>query len=72
VVLGLLLGAAAGWSATSMLGEDPGARGDAAWTARLEGGADRFAEQAEQRRLDAERRRWEAQADHFDPGWRER
>jgi hypothetical protein len=72
VALGLLLGAAAGWSATSLLGEDPVARSNAAWTARLEGAADRFEEQAETRRLDAERRRWESQADHFDPGWRER
>jgi hypothetical protein len=72
VALGLLLGGAAGWSATAMLAEDPGVRSNAAQTARLQGAADRFAEQAETRRLDAERERWEAQADHYDPGWRER
>jgi hypothetical protein len=74
VALGLLLGGAAGWSATTMLGPDPDARSNAAATARLEGAADRFAEQQqdELRRREAERQRWEAQADRFDPGWRER
>jgi hypothetical protein len=72
VALGLLLGATAGWSATTMLGQDPDARSNAAQTARLEGAADRFEEQAELRRWEVERQRWEAQADHFDPGWRER
>jgi hypothetical protein len=74
VALGLLLGAAAGWSATTMLGQDPDARSHAAQTARWEGAADRFEAQQQDRmrRWDAERRRWEAQADHFDPGWRDR
>jgi hypothetical protein len=72
VALGLLLGATAGWGATTMLGQDPAARSNAAQTARLEGAADRFEEQAELRRWEVERQRWEAQADHFDPGWRER
>jgi hypothetical protein len=72
VALGLLLGGAAGWSATTMLGRDPDARSHAAQTARLEGAAERFEEQAEMRRWDVERQRWEAQADHLDPGWRDR
>jgi hypothetical protein len=75
VALGLLLGATAGWGATTMLGQDHDAsRSNAAQTARLQGAADRFAEQQqdELRRREAERQRWEAQADHFDPGWRER
>jgi hypothetical protein len=73
VALGLLLGAAAGWSATTMLGQDySDERSNAAQTARLEGAAKRFEEQAEMRRWDVERQRWEAQADRFDPGWRDR
>jgi hypothetical protein len=72
VALGLLLGATAGWGATTLLGQDPDARSHAAQTARWQGAADRFEEQAELRRWEVERQRWEAQADHFDPGWRDR
>jgi hypothetical protein len=76
VALGLLLGGAAGWTASTLLTQDPDARILTAQTARLQGAADRYAEQAEQRaeaqRWEVERQRWEAQADHFDPGWRDR
>jgi hypothetical protein len=76
VALGLLLGGAAGWTASTLLADDPDARVLTAQTARLQGAAERYAEQAEQRaeaqRWEVERRRWEAQADHFDPGWRDR
>jgi hypothetical protein len=72
VGLGLLLGAAAGWTASTVFSPAPDARSNAAQTARWQGSAEQFAERAEARRLEAERRRWEAQADHFDPGWRDR
>jgi hypothetical protein len=74
VGLGLLLGVAAGWSASTVFSPPSEARSKAAQTARWEGSAEQFAEQAEAdtRRRDAERRRWEAQADHFAPGWRDR
>jgi hypothetical protein len=72
VTVGLLLGAAAGWGATTILGPDPDARSHTAQTARLQSAAEGFAEQSEARRWEVERQRWEAQADHFEPGWRDR
>ncbi|WP_052667309.1 hypothetical protein [Nitriliruptor alkaliphilus] len=72
VGLGLLLGTAAGWTASMVFSPAPDARSNAAQTARWQGSAEWFAEQAEARRWETERRRWEAQADHFDPGWRDR
>jgi hypothetical protein len=75
VVLGLLLGAVAGWSAFAVL-SPPSAeeRSVEAQRARWEGLAEEAAEraEAEARRLDVERQRWEAQADRFTPGWRDR
>jgi hypothetical protein len=73
VVLGLLLGAVAGWSAFAMLSSaDPADRSVEAQQARWEAAAEQEAARAaaEARRLDIERQRWEARADHFAPGWR--
>jgi hypothetical protein len=72
VGLGLLLGAAAGWTAFTAFSPAPDARSNTVKTARWQGAAEWFAEQSEARRWETERRRWEAQADHFDPGWRDR
>jgi hypothetical protein len=72
VGLGLLLGAVAGWTAFTAFSPAPDVRSNAAQTARLQGAAEWFAEQSEARRWETERLRWEAQADHFDPGWRDR
>ena len=75
VALGLLLGAITGWAAFTMF-EPPGPseRSLDAQQARWEGAAEKALEraEAEAHRLDVERRRWEAKADHYAPGWRER
>jgi uncharacterized membrane protein YccC len=73
VALGLLLGAVAGWSAFALYSPmSPEQRTHDAQTARWEAVAeDALARAAAARRLDIERRRWEAKADHFAPGWRD-
>lgn len=75
VALGLLIGGVGGWSAFALL-EPAGAHEPSLSVeqAKWEADAREACEEAvrEARRLDMERRRWEAQADHYAPGWRER
>lgn len=75
VALGVFLGGVGGWSAFAMF-EPAGADEPSlsAEQAKWEADAEEACEHAvtEARRLDVERRRWEAQADHYAPGWRER
>jgi hypothetical protein len=74
VVLGLLLGVAAGWTAFSLISQAPPdaqARSLAAQQARWDAAAERHAAlEAETRGRTADRLRWEAQADRYAPGWR--
>jgi hypothetical protein len=67
VLLSLLLGAALGWAAYTATTAGPAEiQGADTWGARLEAQAEHHAQ------LRAEQRRWEAQADRFAPGWRDR
>jgi hypothetical protein len=75
VGLGMLLGAAAGWTAVATFAPDDlpaDLRSLTAQQARLDAAAEYHERLAEARRWDAEQKRWEAMADHFAPGWRER
>ncbi|WP_211262503.1 hypothetical protein [Nitriliruptor alkaliphilus] len=72
VLLGLFLGAAAGWVAyTAAAGGSGEIRGANAWTARLEAEAEHYARMQEARQREADQRRWEAQADWYAPEWRD-
>lgn len=75
VALGLSLGGVGGWAAFAVLEPDgPDEPDPSAEQVKWEADAEEACEHAvgEARRLDVERRRWEAQADHYAPGWRER
>jgi hypothetical protein len=72
VLLGLFLGAAAGWAAYTAAAGGPGEiRGADAWTARLEAEAEHYARMEGARQREADQRRWEAQADRYAPEWRD-
>jgi hypothetical protein len=72
VLLGLFFGAAAGWAAYSAAAGGSGEiRGADAWTARLEAEAEHYARMGGARQREADQRRWEAQADRYEPGWRD-
>jgi hypothetical protein len=72
VLLGLFLGAAAGWAAyTAADGGSAGIRGADAWTARLEAEAELYARTDGAQQREADQRRWEAQADRYAPEWRD-
>ena len=67
-------GGVGGWAAFAVLEPDgPDEPGPSAEQAKWETDAKEACEHAvrEARRLDVERRRWEAQADHYAPGWRD-
>ncbi len=75
VALGLLIGGVGGWSAFALLepasAHEPSLSVEQAkWEADAKEACEGAVAQA--RRNDMERRRWEAQADHYAPGWRER
>jgi hypothetical protein len=74
VALGLLIGGVGGWSAFALLeparAHEPSLSVEQAkWEADAKEACEDAVAQA--RQDDMARRRWEAQADHYAPGWRE-
>jgi hypothetical protein len=72
VGLALVLGGAAGWTVSNSLSSGSQDRSLEAQQARLQGAAEHHEQLQDARRQEVERLRWEAQADRYAPGWRDR